>query len=232
MEFPEFADFESFNRTFKMSGVALTLSKISSYIESFNNARMAYLIKFLTNQWPAISHRIGLQAGVRRLIQAKFYKELYGFDPSPDVLQRDASLIASLNLTDIKPEWLNKSDEKQVRETIRAQKKEKKLKQKQEAARLPCVLTADRQERRMTDFDRSEIPDQKVAPKAKKEKPIKTAEELEFSQKVKDMPLDQLISWAKELGIPDEKVAKHKDKPVGLAKMNISNLIRPKLKKS
>jgi len=54
----------------------------------------------------------------------------------------------------------------------------------------------------------------------------------EFSQKISSMSIEDIIKWAQELGVPTEKIDRHKDKPLGLAKMNLGNLIRPKLKKT
>lgn len=62
-------------------------------------------------------------------------------------------------------------------------------------------------------------------PKKKRSKP-----QTEFGQKISDMNLEQVINWALEVGVPQERIDKHKAKPLGLAKMNISNLIRGKLK--
>lgn len=62
-------------------------------------------------------------------------------------------------------------------------------------------------------------------PKKKRSKP-----QTEFGQKISDMNLEQVINWALEAGVSQERIDKHKSKPLGLAKMNISNLIRGKLK--
>jgi hypothetical protein len=68
-------------------------------------------------------------------------------------------------------------------------------------------------------------------PKPKKER-IEMAKKPkdEFSQKVAGMNLDQVLAWAKEVGVPQEKIDQHKSKQLGLAKMNISNMIRARLK--
>lgn len=52
----------------------------------------------------------------------------------------------------------------------------------------------------------------------------------ELSQKIGTMSIDDVITWAKNLGVPQEKIDKHKNKPLGLAKMNLGNLIRAKVK--
>lgn len=53
----------------------------------------------------------------------------------------------------------------------------------------------------------------------------------EFSAKVATMSLEELIKWAIEVGVPQGNIDKHKNKPTGLAKMNISNMIRARVKK-
>lgn len=52
-----------------------------------------------------------------------------------------------------------------------------------------------------------------------------------YADKVNDMSLEDLIKWSLEAGVPQERINKHKDKSIGLAKMNISNLLRHMLKK-
>jgi hypothetical protein len=54
----------------------------------------------------------------------------------------------------------------------------------------------------------------------------------EFSQQVATKSLEDVVKWAKELGIPQEKIDKHMSKPLGLAKMNISNLIKGQLNRN
>jgi len=51
----------------------------------------------------------------------------------------------------------------------------------------------------------------------------------EFSAKISSMSVDQIVEWARQLGVTEDKIIKHKDKPIGLAKMNIGNLIRNKI---
>jgi len=50
----------------------------------------------------------------------------------------------------------------------------------------------------------------------------------DFSKKVAEMSLEDLIKWAQKANISQEKIDQHKKKPLGLAKMNISNMIRKK----
>lgn len=51
----------------------------------------------------------------------------------------------------------------------------------------------------------------------------------EFAKKVSDMSVEALAKWAIEVGVPQERIDKHISKPAGLAKMNLGNLIRPKV---
>jgi hypothetical protein len=51
----------------------------------------------------------------------------------------------------------------------------------------------------------------------------------EFALKIGTMDITGIIAWAKSLGVPQEKIDKHKDKPLGLAKMNLGNLIRKRI---
>ncbi len=67
-------------------------------------------------------------------------------------------------------------------------------------------------------------PESKPEPKPKKPKS-------EFAIKVSGMTLEQLIEWAKEVKVPQEKIDQHKSKSPGLAKMNISNLIKSRIPK-
>ena len=53
-----------------------------------------------------------------------------------------------------------------------------------------------------------------------------------FSKMIREMSLEQVISWAKKEGVTEEQINKHMNKSSGLAKMNISNLIRSRLIKS
>jgi hypothetical protein len=54
----------------------------------------------------------------------------------------------------------------------------------------------------------------------------------EFSQQVATKSLEEVIKWAQELNISKEKIDKHKSKPLGLAKMNIANLIKGQLNRN
>jgi len=75
-------------------------------------------------------------------------------------------------------------------------------------------------------------------PKEKKEKPKKEKKQrkckdikpkTEFSAKIKVMSLEEVIKWAREVGIPDDKIQHYSSKPLGLAKMSLANMIRARI---
>jgi hypothetical protein len=51
----------------------------------------------------------------------------------------------------------------------------------------------------------------------------------DFAKKIGTLDLNGIITWAKEVGVSEDKINKHKDKPLGLAKMNLGNLIRKRV---
>jgi len=62
-------------------------------------------------------------------------------------------------------------------------------------------------------------------------KQTKKNHKTEFSRRISKMKLEQVIKWAQESGIPELSMKKHINKPIGLAKMNISNILRKELMK-
>jgi hypothetical protein len=62
-------------------------------------------------------------------------------------------------------------------------------------------------------------------------KQTKKNHKTEFSKRVSKMKLEQVIQWAQESGIPELTIKKHINKPIGLAKMNISNILKKELMK-
>ena len=66
----------------------------------------------------------------------------------------------------------------------------------------------------------------------KEVKPEKKNRKNKFQKKVKLMTIEELYTWATELGLSQEAIDKSKDKPSGLAKMYISNIIATALRKS
>lgn len=53
----------------------------------------------------------------------------------------------------------------------------------------------------------------------------------ETGQKLEGKSIAEVIDFGKKLGIPVEKLEKHRDRPVGLARMALGNMIRAALKK-
>lgn len=78
-----------------------------------------------------------------------------------------------------------------------------------------------------------EKPKEEEKPKPIKEKKQRECKEdkpkTEFSAKIKVMPLDEVIKWAREVGVPDDKIQHHSSKSLGLAKMNLANMIRARI---
>lgn len=69
-----------------------------------------------------------------------------------------------------------------------------------------------------------------LKPKPNKPKPTRSINK--FALEIKKMTLEQVVQWAVKLNISQDKINKHINKPLGLAKMNISNLIRNQLKRN
>jgi hypothetical protein len=80
-----------------------------------------------------------------------------------------------------------------------------------------------------TGFKKGKVKMNKKEPKPPKPKKPEKPKTI-FAIKVAEMDIGALIDWAKELGVLQEKIDKHKNKSLGLAKMNISNLIRGALR--
>lgn len=190
-ETSSFLDYDKFKSTFGSTGIATTLQAAGKAIDNLTQDELLELINIFTKMWPHNIYREYLTAAAKRLVQRRFYEQLYEKQPSQDVLTSDAMFIKRLQLMDNKPDT--------------------SLPIKKEITKPPTTPTTPKE------------PKQKREPKPKK--PIS-----EFGQKVVVMDLNQLITWALEIGVPQERIDQHKSKPLGLAKMNISNLIRPKLK--
>jgi hypothetical protein len=91
---------------------------------------------------------------------------------------------------------------------------------------------------RDTPFEPPPIVEEKVKEKPKELKPKKEKKQreckdvkpkTEFSAKIKVMSLEEVIKWAREVGIPDDKIQNHSSKPLGLAKMSLANMIRARI---
>lgn len=185
MELSDFNSAESLLEKFKADYPSQILGKISLYLENLNPYGLAYLINKLTQKWPTIKTKNILIAGLRRIIQTKFYKDIYKTEPSKNIIKRDKQLIENLNLSEEKPNWIDNPE-----------------------------------------LDIKPIKIKKIKISTEKTiKPIKTE-----NTYIPITSLEELIKLALELGVEQIKIDKHKDKSIGLAKMNIGNLIRNKQK--
>lgn len=190
--YAEYLNFTAFKETFGKGVSVSALTQASKAIDNLLKWDLENLVHLLYKKWPHNRDEKSWKLGIRRAIQARFYKEIYGHDPSPEVLARDKEAEDLLLLSEEIPETKTKPP------------KDKKVKKPQVGENTE-MTTSD-------------------APKPKKEKS-------EFGKKISGMSLEEVIKWATEVGIPAEKIDKHKSKPIGLAKMNISNMIRAKVEK-
>ena len=175
MELSEYLDFENFRTTFGAQGAYLQNAARS--IEKLNIDALRQLIYELFGMWAQTKDKQTLIAGVKRGIQTRYYKQLFGREPTEAILARDEEVKKSLIL---------KPMEVQMTE-----------------ATTP------------------------VTPEGAK--PEKPKQKTEFALKVKACSLDDLIKWAIDVGVPQDKIDKHKSKALGLAKMNIANMIRARI---
>lgn len=71
---------------------------------------------------------------------------------------------------------------------------------------------------------------QEEKPKEKKVREYKEVKpKSEFSTKIQTMSLEEVITWARKVGIPEDKIKSHSMKSLGLAKMNLANMIRARI---
>jgi hypothetical protein len=134
-------------------------------------------------------------------VQTKFYKDIYGIEPKELILKYDKQAIELIGLSDEKPEWLKNVEKKAVMKT--KPPRQPRPDKKPEPIKYESI---------------------QLSPMPKPKKTHKPPDELAI--KMKEMSLDELINYAKELGVTEDRIVKHKDKPIGLAKMNIGNMIR------
>lgn len=203
MELEAFLDYDKFKQTFgNQNSIKDILEATGKVVDNMLQEELLDLINKQTGKWPHNLIREDLTTACKRMIQRKFYEQLYGKKPSQDIIDRDEHFMKILNLQDTFPE---------------------KPKPKEKKASIPKPPKPPKP-------PMSPMSPISPSPKPLQEpKPKKSVSE--FGQKVINMNLEQLIAWALELGVPQERIDKHKDKSLGLAKMNISNLIRPKLPK-
>ena len=96
----------------------------------------------------------------------------------------------------------------------------------------PPASVVERSERYIRDLDlRDEEPQfEQPSKKRSKNKPVD-----ELTEKLRDLSIDKILAWEKELGVPKEVIKKHQKlykKSPGLASMNIKNWIKKMIKKS
>lgn len=169
-----------------LSGTQI-LDRFSNYVNGLDNKSIREIIKLLFHKWSHNPRTTILKRSIKRSIQNRYYKEIYGFEIPAHVQKTDDKCFEELILKD---EPYTPPQPPQLKE-FKPPKPQKQAK--------------------------------------KKEKPPKPT--TKFSKKMQELDLPDVIKWAKEIGVPEDKIAKHKEKPLGLAKMNIGNLIRNKLRK-
>jgi len=168
---------EAFKKAFSKYGTSIKMLRgAQKDIENLSLDGLRSLTYQLYNKWSESSRRQTLIIGIKRKVQANFYEQLYGKQPSEAVIKLDKIAESLLCLSDKQPGFVKQQ------------------------------TTEDG--------------------KVTKPKTYKN----EFSKKIAGLGLDEVIKWALEIGVPQEKIDKHKGKQLGLAKMNISNMIRAKLK--
>jgi hypothetical protein len=172
MIFTELETYESFINTYgNRAGGVTALFNFGLDLEKWTHEKLSQFIFTAYGQYPSTSKKVMIR-GIKRIVQAKFYKDIYGNNPPDSVKEADEKVKMSLGLHS------NGTHKEEVRD-------------------MPTV---------------------------KKTKQPKN----EFSAKISTMSIDQIIEWARQVGVAEDKICKHKDKPVGLAKMNLGNLIRNK----
>lgn len=165
------------------------LTRFGNYVDGLDGKHVREMLHVLHGKWAHTTSVDEVRRGVKRAIQRRFYKEIYGNDVPESVVKADDRCLEALKL----------DDEPFVNKQPQHLKKFKPPKKNSQPA---------------------------------KEKPKKPPKPMSrFSLKVAGMTLEQVIQWAQEIGVPQERIDKHKDKPLGLAKMNISNLVKGKLRK-
>lgn len=186
-----------------------TLVKAGKAIDDLPKWDLEPLVHLLYNKWPQMLDENILRIGIRRAVQARFYENLFGHPSSESMKKRDEDAIANMCLyhTPYQPPPKPEKKAKRIIQTKEGEFNEDVERQKN-------IKTSER------------LDSDKLTEIAKKNQKPKS----EFAEKVSSMTLEQLITWALEAGVPQEKIDKHKDKPTGLAKMNISNMLRARVK--
>ena len=207
MELESYLDFEKLLQELGVRSVSSLLERAGNNINEMSMHDLVQLIKMIYGKWPtnpgvtSQKFRKDLISGAKRGLQAKHYKQLYGKEPSENVTKIDQWHQENLKLSD--QEYVNSNGHSPTL---------KKLKIKPDAKRSDNM---DKPENKKENKPIDEAMKQKLA---------------EASAKMKTMSLDELIKWAIELGVPQDRIEQHKNKPKGLAKMNIGNLIKGKIR--
>ena len=210
-DFTMFTDYEAFKKLFGEDSAHNVLTKAGRVIDNLTQEELIDLIHQHLSKYPQNTKRDDLIASAKRLVQTRFYEQLYKKKPAPDVA-RDKEFTDRLCLGDEYPT------------------KKKVVKIEAPPTTTPVVATPDTAEKASENTtEKTEKPPK--APKPPKEKKPKKPKS-EFSQKIATMKLEEVITWATTLGVPQDRINQHKDKPLGLAKMNLGNLIRGKLGKA
>lgn len=202
MEFEEFLDFSAFQNKFGFS-TSQALLKAGQSIEGLTKEDLRGLVQLLYGKYARNEQRRILVAAAKRGLQARFYSQLYKHEPTEDVIQRNEESEKTLDKLEVDFDEAVFDARKDARKRHKRTRRKKKVEQVMEKTRT--VVQEPR------------------APRQKKQKS-------EFGVKVSGMTLEELISWAQEIGVSEERIKKYQGMPKGLAKMNISNLVKTKLK--
>lgn len=229
VEFQEFVDYETFRETFGGAQVPQIelFRRAGIRIEHLSLDGLIELVHLLYNLWPHTRNKYDLIHGVKRAVQTRFYVQIYGREPSQQMLKRDEKSRELLALSEEPAE-----ETKQAKKTTKKKKAgvmETKEEGKQsEPQNSPAVTPTPAPS---VPVVQAATPEATGTPVTPTETPKVKKEKTEFSIKVSAMSLEDLIKWAQELGVEQAKIDRHKDKPLGLAKMNISNMVRARLEK-
>ncbi len=213
MDLTRYATYARLEETFDTRNKLQLLKLISVDIENSTSEELFKFIFFLFGKWPTCRNREMLVLAARRGIQAKYYVNFYDIDASKSVKEKDASAITAIGLSDVFP--TTEELELKARSTASASAKRKLRKQIKALKEVKAI---------------KESPIE-ILPIIQATKPKVPKSNLEVSEKIKTLELPAIIEWALQVGVPQENIDKHKNKSLGLAKMNLGNLIRGRVRK-
>lgn len=211
MDLATFENIETIRTTFGETecNIAL-LNRVSSYIDKLPLEDLTKLIYYLYGQWPSNKDKDVLINGAKRKIQTKIYKDLYQKEPNVDMVKRDADIKERLVLRDTPSTTTLEELTKKASDATQRRKLKKKLKILREVENIKNGII--------------EVPATPLPKEPTRKKDISKE-----SERIKASTVEELIQWALELGVPQDRINKHIGKSIGLAKMNIGNLIRGRL---